>query len=283
VRLQAELSHQYLYLLSGHSVLPPLLSQCRTVLCVYRWSPGAERPGKGFSHFSLGGIRPRALDGGVHDVLPALAGVDERVQGILNLFVVSLLAQSRELGNHLLLHVFPELARFDRREVNIFRGVDITAHHLDLALLDHLVLALDVACNLAVQPVVVNDLNEASHPLNLIELFKNPPLGLIGQRLNVEGSGERIDNLRDLRLRLDDLLCADRRQECPLGGNRKSLVVRVNVQGLRPAEHRREGVVRCADDIVERFLPGQRDSRGLNVESILLMALYEQLPYPMRQ
>ena len=81
------------------------------------------------------------------------------------------------------------------------------------------------------------------------------------------GAAQRVDRVDDPGLVRDHLLRAQRQPHRVLGRQRQRLVVRVRVQRLRAAEHRRERLDRRPRDVDERLLPGQRHPRGLRVEA----------------
>ena len=73
----------------------------------------------------------------------------------------------------------------------------------------------------------------------------------------------------DAGLVREHLLRAQREQRGLLGRQRQRLVVRVRVQRLRAAEHRRHRLERDPHDVVARLLRRERAARGLRVEAQL--------------
>ena len=71
----------------------------------------------------------------------------------------------------------------------------------------------------------------------------------------------------------DDLLRAQGEQRRLARRQGERLVERVGVQGVRPAEHRGQGLDGGSDDVVVGLLGGQRDAGGLGVEAQLPRAL----------
>ena len=121
--------------------------------------------------------------------------------------------------------------------------------------------------DLALRVALGDCLDHAAAAVDLVEVAPDRTLGLVRELLHEPRAAERIDRVRHARLLGDDLLLAQREQRSLRGGHGQRLVVRVRVQGLRPAEHRSERLKRDPRQVVERLLRGKADARGLGVEA----------------
>src|SRR4030095_10486106 len=87
------------------------------------------------------------------------------------------------------------------------------------------------------------------------------------QRLDVVAAAQRVDRVRDTGLVRDDLLSAQCKSYRVLGWQSKCLVVGVGVQALSTTKRSSQALESRANDVVERLLRRERDTRGLGVET----------------
>ena len=121
--------------------------------------------------------------------------------------------------------------------------------------------------DLALGKVALDRLHHPALAIDRVEIGARSLLQLVGQRLDEVRASERIDSVRHAGLEGDDLLGAKRQPGGLLGGKRQSLVVGVGVQRLGAAKHPRERLDGGTNDVQERLLGGQRDTRRLGVEA----------------
>src|SRR2546427_13060646 len=88
------------------------------------------------------------------------------------------------------------------------------------------------ARDLPLEPAALDARHHTAHRLDLREQSLRFPLELIGERLDVVGSAERVDHVRYARLVRDDLLRPQRQADRFLGGEREGFVQRVGVERL---------------------------------------------------
>src|SRR5690606_5084332 len=149
--------------------------------------------------------------------------------------------------------------------VALREGVD--ADDDALALLDLALLALRAPGDLPLEVAQLDAAHDAADAVHLGEDVLDLALEAVGERLDVVGSGERVDRVGHARLVREDLLGAERDADGLLGGQRERLVHGVGVQRLRAAEHRGERLVGDAHDVVLRLLRDQADAGGLRVRA----------------
>ena len=110
-------------------------------------------------------------------------------------------------------------------------------------------------------------LGHAAQRLDLVDQLARLGDQAGGQRFDVVAAGQRIDDLGDAGLVLEDELGVAR--DARGGGRRQRdrLVERIGVQRLRAAQHRRHRLVGGADHVVVGVLLGERHARGLAVRA----------------
>ncbi len=111
--------------------------------------------------------------------------------------------------------------------------------------------------------------NRPSKGIDPVDERHGISLDRVGERLDVVGAGERIDDVGHAGLVGEDLLGAQRDPRRLVGRQRQRLVVGVGVQRLRAAEDRRQRLEGGADDVVAGLLSGERRAGGLRVKSHL--------------
>ena len=106
-------------------------------------------------------------------------------------------------------------------------------------------------------------LGHAAEALDLVDQGRRRRGDRMGQALEVIAAAQRVDDMGDAGLLGEDQLGVAGDPHRGRRRQRHGLVKRIGVQGLGPAEHRRQRLDRRADDVVVRVLLGQADARGL--------------------
>ncbi len=97
----------------------------------------------------------------------------------------------------------------------------------------------------------------SAHGLDLFQILARPFFNLVGQRLDVIRSRQRINRLRGARLIGNDLLSPQRNPRRLLRRQRQCFIKRIRMQRLRSTQDRRHRLDRRPHNIVLRLLRGQ--------------------------
>jgi len=107
----------------------------------------------------------------------------------------------------------------------------------------------------------------ATHRVDALDVLPRQALDLVGQRLHVVRTSERVGSIGDAAFVADDLLRAQRDARGLLRRQAERLVETVGVQALRAAHDCGHALHRDTHHVVERLLRGERGPAGLRVES----------------
>ena len=89
------------------------------------------------------------------------------------------------------------------------------------------------------EPAFFDQLDGAAALVDLVEYLEDALLIFVGQRLDIIGAAERIDDLVDVGFVGNHLLRAQRKLHGVFGRYGECLVITVGVQRLGAAQHRR--------------------------------------------
>ena len=214
--------------------------------------------------FPQGGANASGVDRGGQQIFMMLRGVGEGVQRCFYRHIVTLSADFFQRGDLLVAHL-DVVDLQHRRFILFFQLVLINADDDALALIDQRLFA---GGGLFDHPFRQPGLDRLSHSARLGDLLNNGPRlldDLIGQRLHIIRSGQRIHGAADLRLLLNDDLRITRDAGGKVGGQAERLVKGVGVQRLGAAKRGAEGFDGGTDHVVIRILLGEAPAGGLAV------------------
>src|SRR5438876_8121720 len=227
--------------------------------------PDAEGLPHHIDDFAQGRLRPHRVEDEGHRVRVAFATLAELVEGPRVLLDVSRPPDAPETFH---LGLQGRLAHSKRFEFRLL--VDDEVVHAD----NHPLLVLDLPLipicgvgDLLLEEPFPDRGDHAAELLNPIEVSVGLILQLVREGFEEVGPAERIDRVRDAALVGEDLLGSERDAGRGLGRHLIGLVVRVRMEGLRPAEDRGERLDRRPDDVDLGLLRGQADAGRLRVVS----------------
>ena len=160
----------------------------------------------------------------------------------------------------------------DRQSGNlgiVFHLVLVDSNDYLLAAFDRLLILVSGVLNFPLGKSFSIAATIPAHRVDFSEVVSRGVFHFLRERFDKVRPTEWIDGIRHAGFFRDDLLGAQRDQCRLVGRQCQRLIVSISMQTLCAAENTGQRLNRNPNDVVERLLHGQRNSRGLRVETKL--------------
>src|SRR6185369_2378328 len=155
----------------------------------------------------------------------------------------------------------------DLERLAVFHRVAVDADGDVLVFVDRL---LECVCGVGDLGLRIADLDRAHDAAEIVDaadVLLGLALHAVGERFDRIAAAERVDGVHDAAFLGEDLLRAQRDGDRLFRRKRERFVERIGVQRLHSGQNRGQRLHGDANDVVERLLRGQRNSRRLRVRA----------------